>query len=344
MTPDWLCPLVVPWGAHSTEQNARVDPSEQARQRVLRARAARSVDETVAAYRDWAADYDRDVFDALGFTGSDRIADLLADHSADPRAPVLDLGCGTGAVGSRLASLGFTAVDGIDISRAMLEVAAGKRVYRALIEADLERPLPVADRFLWRRGVGRHVHRRRRRPRCAGGGAACAAPGRNGGVGDRLVGAVRASAARLGGAAPRRRADPARWPSRGDDGRRPRRRCLARLEIAVVVDLVVVFLPVVALSPSNAGAKDVQTSDVASGQWDRVVVVAIGVAVVSGAFEAPVELAGFAAGGPRHDVVDVALLGGDVAARRVLAVPVTDLDRAPQCTGEGAAMRHRQHG
>ena len=145
MTPDWLCSLVVPWGAHSTEQNAQVDPSEQARQRVLRARASRSVDETVAAYRDWAADYDRDVFDELGFTGSDRIADLLSGHVADPTAPVLDLGCGTGAVGSRLSSLGFTAVDGVDISRAMLEVAARKRVYRALIEADLELALPVAN-------------------------------------------------------------------------------------------------------------------------------------------------------------------------------------------------------
>ena len=121
-----------------------MNPSEKARQRVLRARASRSVDETLDAYRDWAADYDRDVFEALGYTGSDRIADLLADHSADPTAPVLDLGCGTGAVGSRLASLGFTAVDGIDISRAMLEVAAHKGVYRALLEADLERPLPVS--------------------------------------------------------------------------------------------------------------------------------------------------------------------------------------------------------
>ena len=141
MTPDWLCP----WGPNSTDENGGVDPSEQARRRVLRARAARSVDETVAAYADWAADYDRDVFDALGFTGSDRIADLLAGHLVDRTAPVLDLGCGTGAVGSRLSSLGFTAVDGVDISRAMLEMAARKAVYRGLIEADLALPLPVAN-------------------------------------------------------------------------------------------------------------------------------------------------------------------------------------------------------
>ena len=105
-----------------------MDPSDQARQRVLRARAARSVEETVAAYGDWAADYDRDVFDELGFVGSDRIADLLAVHLGDRTAPVLDLGCGTGAVGIRLFSEGFTSIDGIDISQAMLDVAARKRV------------------------------------------------------------------------------------------------------------------------------------------------------------------------------------------------------------------------
>ena len=176
----------------------------------------------VDAYRDWAADYDRDVFDALGFTGSDRIADLLADHSADPTAPVLDLGCGTGAVGSRLASLGFTAVDGIDISRAMLEVAAHKGVYRALLEADLERPLPVsrpvptaaavsAGTFT-AGGVGPGVLAEVRRVLRPGATVAW------------VIGswdAIRAAVARLGGAAPRRGADPAGWPSRGDDGRRP---------------------------------------------------------------------------------------------------------------------------
>jgi predicted TPR repeat methyltransferase len=122
-----------------------VDPSEQARQRVLQARAARSVDETLASYREWAADYDRDVFDELGFVGSDRIADLLSDHLGDRTTPILDLGCGTGAVGSRLLTLGFRSIDGLDVSRAMLDVAARKGVYRALIEADLECPLAVAS-------------------------------------------------------------------------------------------------------------------------------------------------------------------------------------------------------
>ena len=59
--------------------------------------------------------------------------------------------------------------------------------------------------------------------------------------------------------------------------------------------------------------------------------------VVGGAFESAVELVGAAAVGPRDDVVDVAALSGDVAARWVLAVTVTHLDRATQSAGEAAS-------
>ncbi len=61
----------------------------------------------------------------------------------DRSAPLLDLGCGTGAAGVRLSALGFTAIDGVDLSPEMLAVAAAKGVYRSLVVADLNRPLPV---------------------------------------------------------------------------------------------------------------------------------------------------------------------------------------------------------
>ena len=59
-------------------------------------------------YRDWAVHYDLDVFGTLGFTGTDRIVDLLAEHVPDRESAVLDLGCGTGAAGVRLRAHGFT--------------------------------------------------------------------------------------------------------------------------------------------------------------------------------------------------------------------------------------------
>jgi len=105
--------------------------------KVARARAAASSAEAEAIYAEWAGSYDAEVFGALGFTGSDRIADLLAQHVDDRSLPVLDLGCGTGRVGERLRRHGFTAVDGIDISNEMLAVATGKDVYRRLDAVDL---------------------------------------------------------------------------------------------------------------------------------------------------------------------------------------------------------------
>ena len=105
--------------------------------RVERARSARSSGESAAIYREWAATYDDDVFGTLGFTGSLRIADLLAAHVEDREQAVLDIGCGTGAVGERLRQHGFGAVDGLDISSEMLAVAAGKGCYRHLDVVDL---------------------------------------------------------------------------------------------------------------------------------------------------------------------------------------------------------------
>jgi SAM-dependent methyltransferase len=112
---------------------------------ITRARALRSPGEAIATYRDWAATYDRDVYERLGFTGTDRIADLLAEHVADRSTPVVDLGAGTGAAARRLRTHGFTTIDAIDISFEMLAVAGRHELYDGMVVADLTEPLPVAN-------------------------------------------------------------------------------------------------------------------------------------------------------------------------------------------------------
>jgi predicted TPR repeat methyltransferase len=118
--------------------------------RVTQARSVQSPDDAIRLYRSWAAQYDHDVFEVLGFTGTHRVADLLAEHTpgqASGRdAPVIDLGCGTGVAGARLRELGFTTVDGIDISPEMLDVAARRGAYRHLLVADLTDAEQVATR------------------------------------------------------------------------------------------------------------------------------------------------------------------------------------------------------
>ena len=114
------------------------DDRNKARLKVMRARAITGSEEARSVYADWADTYDHDVFATLKVTGSDKIADLLHHHVADAESTcVLDAGCGTGAVADSLQSLGFKLIDGIDLSPEMLQVARAKKLYRNLLEANL---------------------------------------------------------------------------------------------------------------------------------------------------------------------------------------------------------------
>ena len=81
---------------------------------------------------------------------------------------VVDVGCGTGALGSLLAELRPDwEIDGVDISLQMLAVAAtkvrsdGKAVYRDLLDADLTKPIQFAKNhfdLIVSSGVFTHGH------------------------------------------------------------------------------------------------------------------------------------------------------------------------------------------
>jgi SAM-dependent methyltransferase len=57
-------------------------------------------------------------------------------------ALILDAGAGTGLLGAALAELGFTSLDALDLSPAMLAEARRKGIYGRLTEARLGDPLP----------------------------------------------------------------------------------------------------------------------------------------------------------------------------------------------------------
>ncbi len=102
--------------------------------------------ELKAAYRDWAERYDTDLVDEMGYVAPKVASDLLLKYLNDPNARILDAGCGTGLVGSIMHKCGYTNIEGVDYSPDMLEQAAEKGIYRALIEADLTNALNIADR------------------------------------------------------------------------------------------------------------------------------------------------------------------------------------------------------
>jgi predicted TPR repeat methyltransferase len=101
------------------------------------------VDTGQQLYVEWADTYDATMLGGLGYVSPRLVAAALAAHSADVSSPVLDIGCGTGLVGQECADRGFTTIDGLDLSLAMMDVAARRGVYRNLVAGDLRGRLPL---------------------------------------------------------------------------------------------------------------------------------------------------------------------------------------------------------
>lgn len=109
-------------------------------------------------YRDWARTYDDDFMDRLGYVYPRFVAELFAENAEDTDAPVLDVGCGSGAIGPWLAG---RRIDGLDLSPEMLQVACEKGIYSRLIAGDLLARLPIEDgqyRGLVSTGTFTHGH------------------------------------------------------------------------------------------------------------------------------------------------------------------------------------------
>lgn len=92
---------------------------------------ARGSEATRDLYDAWAASYEAEIGDH-GYATPGRCATALAKFMPDKSRPILDFGCGTGLSGLSLKLAGFAVIDGLDLSRRMLEQARSKQVYRNL--------------------------------------------------------------------------------------------------------------------------------------------------------------------------------------------------------------------
>jgi MFS family permease len=104
---------------------------------------ARDLDELREEYERIAASYDSELIDGMGYRSPQAVA-AAAQRFLPPDARLLDAGAGTGLLGSALKDLGFTRLDGLDLSPAMLAQAARKGVYGDLREARLGDALEYA--------------------------------------------------------------------------------------------------------------------------------------------------------------------------------------------------------
>jgi predicted TPR repeat methyltransferase len=95
-------------------------------------------------YDEWAASYDADLA-SWSYKAPARVAETALTRLPDAGS-ILDVGCGTGMVGSALRAKGYEGqLLGLDISEASLRVAEGTGVYDRLETADLQQPLQVTE-------------------------------------------------------------------------------------------------------------------------------------------------------------------------------------------------------
>lgn len=98
-------------------------------------------DDVANYYNSWASDYDVTLAD-WSYKAPDRVASILRTKlSTDSK--ILDAGCGTGLSGRALHSVGFTTIDGIDISKQSLEKAGMTDAYRTLRTMNMQQ-LPLS--------------------------------------------------------------------------------------------------------------------------------------------------------------------------------------------------------
>lgn len=88
----------------------------------------------------FAIDFDETLI-GLDYQAPRLIAEILKKIYHKPlfcRPKVLDLGCGTGLCAQKIKPiLGWSAIDGVDLSAKMLDQAQSKKIYRRLVEMDL---------------------------------------------------------------------------------------------------------------------------------------------------------------------------------------------------------------
>lgn len=106
---------------------------------------AKNHEELMDAYKDWAGDYDTDTVGRFGYVAHIATAEALDRALDDKEGCILDAGCGTGLVGEELVKRGYGKIDALDYSREMLDEAEAKKIYQGHIQADLSKPLSMAD-------------------------------------------------------------------------------------------------------------------------------------------------------------------------------------------------------
>ena len=101
-------------------------------------------------YAEWANSYDKDTR-GIGYCAVDHVVALLAGRpvseyldidTKNRNLKIMDAGCGTGTLGKTLTNLGYSEIDGFDISEDMVNFATTTGAYQQLTaNSDINDPV-----------------------------------------------------------------------------------------------------------------------------------------------------------------------------------------------------------
>ena len=124
------------------EKTLKLDPSFCEAHHILNALSGKTTKSAPKKYVEklfdnYATNFEKSLVINLKYNTPKIIKEMIIDDNMINLGSVLDLGCGTGLVGSELKSF-LKNIDGVDLSKFMLEEANNKKIYDNLFHNDIE--------------------------------------------------------------------------------------------------------------------------------------------------------------------------------------------------------------
>ena len=105
----------------------------------------KTTDEVMKYYDEWGIKnkYDQDMID-WNYTGPKETVATFIKYAQDKNIKILDAGCGTGLVGIELKKYNYLNIDGVDLSKKLLDLVP-KGYYKNLDQVDLNKPIKIKN-------------------------------------------------------------------------------------------------------------------------------------------------------------------------------------------------------
>ncbi len=98
-------------------------------------------------YDEWAATYDNDLLDDLGYVAFREAGEIFMAVVPDKNYRILDVACGTGLAGEYLKQHGYRNIDGADLSTEMMAIAGQRDVYQSTWQHDSTQSAALDDLY-----------------------------------------------------------------------------------------------------------------------------------------------------------------------------------------------------